>query len=329
MSLPLLRGISRWSGGRWPVKVLLKTTEHFELLREEGLDLLPLYYHPQYLGWRGLTRLVEDLRGTIDLIIGIPMVPAKKLFLLRCMIGARYCAGEAFPIFRRLLSFSAEKGWTKSVLATQEEIATCLGIEESLGTPSITLTKQELEWSREVMVLADIWHAEPVLGVHCSSIIPSKRWPAEFFGTVIRSLKRVFPHLAILSFGTLNEQADSARAHDCAGPVIWVEGAGNWALRESLALLSRCDLVISGDTGIMHMAAAVGTRTLSIFGPTSATRLAPTYNAGFAIVPETPCHPCYRDEWTNCECIRLIQPESVAVLAEECLKNQQLGVETW
>jgi hypothetical protein len=115
MSLPLLRAVSAWADGQRPVRVLLHSAKHFELLREEGLCISPLYYHPHFSGARGLLRLWSHLIGSTDLVIAIPTVPLKKLLLVRALIGARRSAGEAFPAYRRLLSFSAEKGWTKSI----------------------------------------------------------------------------------------------------------------------------------------------------------------------------------------------------------------------
>lgn len=310
------------------MRVLLQSRQHFELIGEEKLELIPVYYHPHYQGWWGLMRLWKDFKGTTDLIIGVPQVPAINVLALKVALGARYSAGEALPRDRWLLSFSAEKEWTKSILKTQEEIIDSLGIEGPLEVPSISLTSEELEWSEVVMLKNGIARTRPVIGLHCSATTPSKRWPAENFGRVILELKQQFPGLVVISFGVNAERPDADTVCRMGSHVRWVDGIGRLTIRQSLALLKRCDLVISGDTGIMHLAAAVGTKTLSIFGPTSSQRLAPSYNGSVTISPDTPCHPCYRDKYKNCDCIRLITPERVAALAKRCLKMLQPGVET-
>jgi ADP-heptose:LPS heptosyltransferase len=329
MSLPLLRAICRWTSGRWPVRILLKSPDHFDLLREEGISLIPLYYHLRYRGLRGMVRLWRDLRGATDLIIGVPQVTAKNLIILKFALGARYTAGEAYPPYPypKWLSFPASYGYTKSILKTQEEIAAALGIEVPLGFPSIRLAHEELEWAKSVLLASGLARRRPLIGLHCSATTPDKRWPPELFGLVLLRLKNQFPDLSVISFGTKVELPNSEEAHRAAGDIRWLEGNGLWTIRQSLALLRQCDLVVSGDTGIMHMAAAVGSRTLSIFGSTSIDRLAPTYNGGVAISPGTSCHPCLRfQEPIWCKCIRLISPDRVAEIAERCLRTYQTPV---
>lgn len=69
----------------------------------------------------------------------------------------------------------------------------------------------------------------------------------------------------------------------------------------------------------MHMAAAVGTPTISIFGPTSAERRAPKHNEGIAICPARGCYPCFRGAWTSCDCIHSISPARVIAIVHERL----------
>jgi ADP-heptose:LPS heptosyltransferase len=318
-SLPLIKAVCRWARGRWPVRILFDSPPYFELVQEEDLELTPYYFHPTYVGKRGLLRLCLDLRGTTDLIICPPELSALRLAILRVAIGARYAAGEAAAPFDRLLSFSVRQDWKKSFLKTQEELAARIGLQVPLDIPSITLTSKELSWAISLLRRLRVREDDLVVGVHCSAVVADKKWPAENFGELVRRLRAVFPKLSIVSFGVSKERSDAGRAHEAAGPINWVEGTGQWTIRQTLAMLSRCDLFLSGDTGLMHMAAAVGTRTVSIFGPTSPARRAPTYQGGLAVAPETTCHPCYKRRWNGCTCIRLINVDRVAALAQQCL----------
>jgi ADP-heptose:LPS heptosyltransferase len=318
-SLPLIKGVCRWARGRWPVRILLYSPPYFELMQQERLDLIPYYFYPKYEGKTGLLRLWQDLAGTTDLIICPPELSALSLAVLRFALMARYAAGEADAPIDRLLSFSVRRNWNKSFLEAQEELAAKIGLEVPLDVPSIRLTLQELTSANSIMRTFQIREDDVVVGVQCSASIVDKKWPAENFGDVARRLKTAFPNLSIISFGVSEDRADADRARKVADRVNWVEGTGQWTIRQTLAMLSQCDLFLSGDTGLMHMAAAVGTRTLSIFGPTSPVRRAPTYQGGLAVAPDTSCHPCFKLRWGGCTCIRSIDVDRVTTLAQESL----------
>jgi ADP-heptose:LPS heptosyltransferase len=324
-TLPLIRAVCGYAQNRWPVRVLFNTRDSFHLLQEEGLDFAPLFVKPDYDGFPGLLRLCRLLRGTSDLIISAPETSPWKIALLRWATGARYVAGEANRPLDWLLSFSVPRDWNRSFFDTEEDLARVIGLPVPLALPSITVTANEASWARAVLREAGIGDG-PVLGVQCSAAIPDKKWPAGNFGIAVRRLKQVFPALSVVSFGVKDEQADTDRARQAAGCVTWVDGTGNWDIRQTLAVLRECDLFLSGDTGLMHMAAAAGTRTLSVFGPTSPARRAPLLQGGLALAPNTPCHPCFRLKWRGCDCIRLVDVESVCTLAERALLECGKGV---
>lgn len=325
-SSPLLKAICHWAKGRWPVRGLFASRESFEVLREEGLGLIPFFVRPTYEGGRGLGRLWLDLRETTDLIVTVPEVSSAKLVLLKLVLGARYAAGEAVPPYARFVTFPVTASWTKPILETQREIAAALGIEAPLDPPSLRVTLDEQQWAEFELHRVGLAGNQPLLGMHCSSVVPSKRWPAEHYGAALLAQRNKFPNVGVISFGIRAERHDAEKAREIAGDFAWFEGTGAWSVRETLAMLSQCDLLISGDTGLMHMAAAVGTRTLSIFGPTSPGRRAPAHNGGAALCPAKPCHPCYRGVWKPCQCIRSISPEDAAAAAETLLVKSSLAI---
>ncbi len=317
MSLPLLTAAAARARGV-KVRVLFASPECFDLVREEGLAVEPIYYHPQFEGVRGLLRLRKAFPG-IRTIIGIPQVPALTVAAVARVLSADTTAGETWPSGRWLLTHAAQKGWTTSILDTQEEIAELLGLPTPLAAPSIHVKESERQWSAAVLREAGFLEAAPILGLHCSANVVSKRWPARWFGEVVRSLRSDFAGCGVISFGTSGDRAAADDARSAAGPGLWLEGTGQWSIRESLAMLKNCHIFLSGDTGLMHMAAAVGVRTLTIFGPTSAGRVAPPYNRGVSICPAMSCHPCYRDRYTSCRCIHTITPERVVTGARGML----------
>ncbi len=98
---------------------------------------------------------------------------------------------------------------------------------------------------------------------------------------------------------------------------------GQTDLRELAALFSLADLVISPDTGPMHLAAAVKAPLVALFGPTAPWRTGP-YGGGHAVLrKELPCSPCFRKKCPIGECLDQITVEEVLKAAEEKLGERR------
>ncbi len=75
--------------------------------------------------------------------------------------------------------------------------------------------------------------------------------------------------------------------------------AGRDTLGTLPAILKRLDALVSGDTGPLHIAAAVGTPVVAIFGPTDPRRTAPRAEVGVVIRRELDCSPCFERECSS------------------------------
>jgi ADP-heptose:LPS heptosyltransferase len=87
------------------------------------------------------------------------------------------------------------------------------------------------------------------------------------------------------------------------------------------ALLKRMNVVVSNDSGPMHLAAAVGTKVVALFGPTNPARTGP-YGKGHQIIcAPVACHPCYRRKCVRDPlCMREITVRSVCGAVTELLR---------
>ncbi len=110
--------------------------------------------------------------------------------------------------------------------------------------------------------------ARPVVGLLPGAEWPTKRWGPEKFAILAQQLAGRGASVVLL--GGPAERALCRRVAELAGfPVL--DTAGN-TIEEAIALLARCDLVVGGDTGLVHCARALGRRTLVLFGPTDPGR---------------------------------------------------------
>ncbi|MBI4355043.1 MAG: glycosyltransferase family 9 protein [Candidatus Omnitrophica bacterium] len=150
-----------------------------------------------------------------------------------------------------------------------------------------------------------------------------RRWHAEGFAAVAQRLKRR-PGMQLLLFG------DHADRELCPPIVSLVPDihdlCDQLSLMEFVALLAQCRVVVCNDGGPLHLAVAVGTRTVSVFGPVSEQVYGPYAPDGaHRVISYDPgCRPCYqRFHLPPCpidrECLRRITADDVARAAEELL----------
>ncbi|MCX5907588.1 MAG: glycosyltransferase family 9 protein [Deltaproteobacteria bacterium] len=127
-----------------------------------------------------------------------------------------------------------------------------------------------------------------------------RRWPAENFASLAYDLVRN-RKMPIVLFGSKDEahlgKAFSRKWKEVAGeepPRDYVINLiGKTSIPQLAKALKRCDLLITGDTGTMHLAASVGTRVLAIFlGTALCHETGPYGNGHFVIQAEVPCFPC-------------------------------------
>jgi heptosyltransferase-2 len=125
---------------------------------------------------------------------------------------------------------------------------------------------------------------------------PAKRWPVESFAAVAREICRRHSHCAWLAFG---RAADAPLCRDIArlagGGVVNL--AGRTSLRQLMALLKLCRVLLTNDSGPMHLAAALGTPVVVPFGSTSPALTGPGLPGDprhQLLQAGAPCSPCFR-----------------------------------
>lgn len=94
---------------------------------------------------------------------------------------------------------------------------------------------------------------------------------------------------------------------------------GRTTLRELACLYRQADLVVTTDSGPMHLAAGVGTPVVALFGPTNPGRTGP-YGAGHRVIRRgLECMPCFRKRCETGNCMREITVEEVFTATKEML----------
>jgi heptosyltransferase II len=185
--------------------------------------------------------------------------------------------------------------------------------------PQLVVPRADVSRWRERMGLTD---ARPVAVVAPGAVGPSKRWPAAAYAELAKQLcERGF---SIWVIGGPQEKAlagetaaaSPSRCRDLTGP----------DLRNAILALAAADVAISNDSGLLHVAAAIGTPSIGIFGPTSPWHWAPLNPLAAVIEPRTdvPCRPCHKPtcRFGHHRCMRDIPAEQVAAAVLAALAPQ-------
>lgn len=154
---------------------------------------------------------------------------------------------------------------------------------------------------------------------------PTKRWQWENFAQVADFFnQRPNTHAALIGDRSDAPLLKRISTRMRSSPAI---AAGSLKLRQVANLLERADLFITNDSGPMHLASAVGTPTLAIFGPTDPTLTGPYGNVHRIVQSSLPCVPCLlRRCPIGLECMRAISVGQTIEAGEELLARARSGV---
>ena len=157
----------------------------------------------------------------------------------------------------------------RKALGERHEVEYNLDLVRALDLPARALPWYFPPFSREqaelfrLPELRDLQPSEPLLAVHPFSSAPLKRWPAERYRELIRRLAARRRGSVVVVGGPEERHGVPAVLPAEAGAVDLV---GRLTLRQLAALFQRARLLVSNDSGPVHLAAAVGTRTVVLFG---------------------------------------------------------------
>ena len=148
-----------------------------------------------------------------------------------------------------------------------------------------------------------------VVAVNPMALWPTKLWTPQSFSELSDRLAKELGLGVVFTGGEQDRDAvEEIISRMSSSPVNF---CGRLNLLELGALFSRCALVISTDTGPMHLAAAMGTPVVALFGPTAPARTGP-YGPGHVVVRTgIPCSPCLKKKCPDPKCMTEITPEFV------------------
>ena len=221
-------------------------------------------------------------------------------------------ASAALPC--RFLVYHKSRKQGVHVLDNYLETVAPLGMREQNRTLELYTGKDDDKFAEDLL-LHEGYTTGIVIALNPGASNPVKQWSGEQFSALADMLAEKISAKIIIIGGEEDEAlAESiARAARKAKPLVL---AGKTTLLQLGAVLRKCNLLVSGDTGPLHLATAVGTRVLGLFGSVDPARTGPA-GTGHRVIQakNIPCVPCRSTTCSNpvhLECMNSISVQEVA-----------------
>lgn len=177
----------------------------------------------------------------------------------------------------------------------RELLAAMAVVPPASWVPRIELPAQLLASGRERLARARIeLGSGPIVGLFPGAEWGnSKRWPMQSFATLATELRRRVPDLREVIVAGPKEVWLAVRVHEESGKLHPVIGP-DLDLAALAGVVAHLDLLVTNDSGPMHLAAALGVRCVALFGPTDRRRTAPAGEGHEVLSRDLWCSPCFR-----------------------------------
>jgi heptosyltransferase-1 len=200
-------------------------------------------------------------------------------------------------------------------------IARELGAKSDQKRFDIFLTEQDQARVQKMVRLA--CGDRPILAIHTSARQEIKRWPPEKFAQLADKINQAGWGVPVFT-GAKNDVQDISMIRERMKTGS-VDLAGQTSLKELAVLLKMSRVLITNDSGPMHLAAAVGTPVVAIFGPTDPRKIGP-YGKGHVVLQHTgECSACRTGRKGTHSCLEAISVEEVIETVKNLLRRIDHG----
>jgi ADP-heptose:LPS heptosyltransferase len=220
----------------------------------------------------------------------------------------------------RMLPFSPKTSQMHQV----DYYLSCLEDSSAMNVPRVSQRPDASLWA-QIYWAENSLNFKPVLAIAPGSGTREKNWPVDSFETIARWWRERVRGKVITILGPVEEERGGYDSLCCQALVI-----RGISLDRLTAVLVRCSLYLGNDSGISHLAAAVGSPTAAVFGPSDAGRWTPRGKNVLLLRQNVLCSPCTIAAMKACphrECLTGLRPSAVIRQLEQwpALLNLTIG----
>lgn len=201
-------------------------------------------------------------------------------------------------------------------------ILAALGAGTQNKRPQLVTTSEDEKRALALLKQEKVPLGVPMIAIQPFSLWPYKEWAVGNYVKLIKWIKSTFS-LPVLIIGSADERARTCELAEGSGPGIY-SVAGRTSLGDLKAVLMMCGLLIGSDSAGIHIAAAVGTPTVALFGPSSPANWAPRGENHLVISKPWACVPCRNKGCDNTErsrCLEELSFDEVRVGVEQQIRD--------
>jgi heptosyltransferase-2 len=313
MTLPAIAAVrNTFPGARITILVKPWVADIFRLC--PNIDEIMLFQSPgPHEGLAGKWRIARDIRKK-QFDVAILLQNAIEAAIIAFLAGIPVRAGYNSDGRGLLLTHSVVR--TKAIREVHQtdyylEMVKALGCRPAGRETVLTLGKDDERLAGELLAGYGLQDSRLLVGMAPGATYgPAKKWFPERFSSVADRLADRFSAQIIL-FGS-SEDNDTAAKVQAQAKYPMFDLTGKTGLREAMAMMARCRLFISNDSGLMHVAAALGVPTVAIFGSTNPATTSPPGQNNIIIHKNVACSPCLKTDCpTDFQCMDLIGVDDV------------------
>ncbi len=322
MSLPAIAAV-RKTFPHSKISVLVKPWVAELLYICPDIDEVILFQSPGiHDGIAGKIRLARELKDE-KFDMAVLLQNAIEAAIIVRLAGIPIRAGYNSDGRGFLLTHSVRR--TKKIRSVHQidyylEMVKTLGFESAGRSVNLTLTERHSAISEEILNCHGIGKEKIIVGMAPGATYgPAKRWFPERFSGVADKLIDDFS-VPVILFGSSDDRESADKVQQSSKNRL-INLAGETNLKEAISLIARCNLFISNDSGLMHIAGALGIPTIAIFGSTNPVTTSPVGKKSVVISKEVACSPCLKQVCpTDFRCMDLIEVGEVYDVARSILK---------
>ena len=283
--------------------------------RNSGVfDLIPAVNH--LYCYDKPAEFIQVLRGRYDLVIDTEQwhrLSAVVARLVRAPSKTGFDTNERRRMFSHTMPYSHDDYEAYSFLSLLEPLTDVSGY--SLSYPFLNLNVNNEQY---VDMLLKSLEGKKFITVFPGASIPERRWGADKFNFVASELSKLGYSIVVIGGKENREEGEYI-----AGS-FGLNLAGRTSLAETASVIARSLLLLSGDSGLLHIAVGLGMPTVSVFGPGRALKWAPQGVRHKVLNQKLECSPCTTFGTTpscpdNVRCMKQISPEQVIDAVKEII----------